>query len=202
MKDGPIDISTIKIGFPNAGKYSENDPLFIEELRLLVEELSTPGRIREACVHETGHLIFFRSLGKFLKIPPNKFCFVCPYVAYELNRHNQHEFHHAVAATSVPFDEDNLDYTDELLKMLANACFAGGVFAHELIKGSLRGDAGDFIKFHNYYNSAIIDMGQPELLESQLIERAIERVTLKLQNTAFRKQALTKADELETYYFS
>jgi hypothetical protein len=132
--DGPIDVSRIKIEFPNAGEYSNDDPRFVEELRLLREELAIPGEIKKACIHETGHLAYFRLLGLSLNISPDEFRFVPPSVTYGLNENNQYEFDHFIAATSVPFNADSLDYTDENLAMLAKACFAGGLFVHEFVK--------------------------------------------------------------------
>jgi hypothetical protein len=48
-----IDASKIRIEFPDAGKYDDKGPRFLEELRLLREELSRPGAIKAACIHET-----------------------------------------------------------------------------------------------------------------------------------------------------
>ena len=197
----PIDLSKIKIEFPDAGKYSEEDPNFKEELRLLRKELAIPGAIKAACVHEVGHLTYFRLLGKALSILPNEFWIVGPAVTYTLNAKYQYEFDHRVAATRTPFNKDNLDYTDDTLLMLANACFAGGVFSHELANGALKGDKEDRKRFHLYYDSAIKQKGQPELLESELEAGAIRAVTYDLQNVTARRQVLIDANQIGAKYF-
>jgi hypothetical protein len=198
MNDGPIDVLKIRVEFPNKGQYNENDPRFLEELRLLREELSVPGTIKAACIHETGHLKHFRLLGRSLQISPDKFWFIGPRVTYGLNRRYQFEFDHDVAATRTPFDKDSLDLTDETLQLLANACYAGGVYTSELAKGSLTGDTMDIIQFHAYYDSAIKQRGgQPELLESELIDIAIRVVTDELQDANIRDEGLRSADLLD-----
>ena len=198
----PIDVSKIAIRFPNAGEYSDDDPRFLKELQLLREELSEPNKIKISCIHEVGHLSYFRWLGIDLNIPPDKFRFVGPSVTYGLNKKHECEFDHFVAATEVPFQEDDLDYNDERLLMLAKACFAGGVFVHKLANGSLRGDKDDRKKFHSYYNSAIKQLGQMDVLESQLKKRAIRAVTDDLKTAAIRKQALASAGQLAAEHFS
>ena len=197
------DITKIKIDFPNAGAYDEKDPLFIEELKLLVAELSVEGTIRACCVHEIGHLLYFKLLGVTLGFSPDEFQFVFPYVSYGFNRRTlRFEFDHAVAATKTPFNEDTLVYTDETLFGLAKACFAGGVFINEFAKGLSKGDGDDFVRFHRYYVSAIKQRGQMEVLESQLKARAIFAVTDDMQNAKTRESVLLTADQIEHKYLS
>ena len=179
----------------------QNDPRFLEEVKSLRDELSVPGAIKAACIHEVGHLIYFRLLGESLNIPPNLFCFVGPSVTFEPNKNTANPFDHFIAATGTPFGADDLDYTDKTLLNLAKACFAGGVFAQVLTTGSLRGDDDDRRRFHRYYDKAIKQRGQMDVLESQLRLKAIEAVTGDLKNAALKEQALIEANQLETVFF-
>jgi len=198
----PIDVSKIRIEFPDAGKYDERDPLFLDELSLLREELSAPDAIRIICIHETGHLTYFREMGKPLNISPDKFRFVRPSVTYGPNKKQEYQFDHFVSAVETPFRKTDLDYINETLINLARACFAGAVFIDELAKGALNGSLIDRRMFHCYYNQAIRQqLGQLDFLESQLEAQAIAKVTRDLQDPANKTAALANAEELEDKYF-
>jgi hypothetical protein len=191
-----------KINTTGVPSDKQNDQRFVEELKLLEKELSVPGATRAICVHEAGHLIYFRLLGESLNIPPERFCFVGPSITYDSSIETDNPFGHFVAATGTPFDETDLDYTDEILLKLSKACFAGGVSTHELEKGSLRGDTSDYVKFHRYYKQAIKQRGQMEILESALTENAIALVTADLQSATIRDQIRSIANYLEAEHFS
>ena len=196
------DVSKIKIDFPNTGQYNEDDPRFIEELGLLHADLSVPGAIKRACIHEVGHLPYARMFGALSHFAPEEFWFLGPAVTYCLNRNNEYEFDHYVAATRLPFTSDDLDYADDKLLALAKACFAGGVFVHELDEPSRRGDIDDVKKFHRYYKSALKQRGQMDRLESTLKKLAIDAVTFDLRPEVVRQTALAQANYFETEYFS
>jgi hypothetical protein len=197
-----VDISKITIDYPNAGEYTNDDPRFIEELRLLHVDLAVPGAIKRACIHEVGHLLYARMFSAISKFAPEEFWFLGPAVTYGLIQTNEYQFDHYVAATRLPFTPDDLNYTDEKLLALAKACFAGGVFVHELDEPSRRGDIDDVRKFHRYYKSAIKKRGQMGRLESTLKRLATAAVTSDLRHEAVREKALTHANYLETKYFS
>jgi hypothetical protein len=193
-----IDLSKIRIDFPTAIPYDKSDPCFLEHLRMLLEDLSVPNALRAACVHEAGHLTYFRLLGATLNYPPSEFKFVRPYVSYDLNKNTyKYEFDHAVAATTTPFNKDTFPYTAERLVGLAKACFAGGVVTNEFAKGSSRGDGVDRIRFHGYYKGAIKRCGAPDKQEAQLEAEAIIAVTADLQDSEIRKRVLALADQCE-----
>jgi hypothetical protein len=180
-----------------------SDPRLLDEFRLLCEELATPGEIKKACIHEVGHLFYFRLLGLSLNIASDEFWFVGPTVTCDLNTKQEFEFDHFIAATRTPFREDELDYTDETLIGLAKACVAGGVFtSYKSPNATLVGDAGDRKKFHRYYNAAIKKRGQMDVLESQLKQRAIDQVTADLLNPMVWEQALVESDQIEVEHFS
>ena len=133
---------------------------------------------------------------------PDEFEFIGPTVTYGLNEKYEYEFDHFIAGTKTPFNEDDLDYTDETLLMLANACFAGGAFVRKLMKRRLGGDKDDRKRFHRYYDRAIKHRGQPALRESQLRKIAMRSVFVDLRSTPFREQVLIKARQLDAEHFS
>lgn len=198
-----IDLSKIRIDFPRDKDYAQDDPCFLEHFRLLCEELSAPNAIRAACFHEAGHLIYFRRLGATLNYSPDEFQFIRPNVSYRWNKQTLRcEFSHAIAETRTPFNKENIGYTDETLRGLAKACFAGGVFTDEFARGSARGDGDDHCRFHCYYVSAIKQRGVMQILETQLRDQAIIAIIADLRDAQNRKDALTLADQLELRCFS
>lgn len=136
----PIDLSRIRIDFPAAKPYDKNDPCFLKHLRMLFEGLSVPNALKAACIHEAGHLTYFRLLGATLNYAPDEFKFLGPHVRYDFNKTTlRYEFDHAIAATQTPFNKDTFPYSNGTLLGLAKACFAGAVFTNQFAKRVITG---------------------------------------------------------------
>jgi hypothetical protein len=192
--------SSLRIDILEHEPFDKNDACFLEHLNALKEELLVPGAIRAACIHEAGHILYFRVLAATLGCAGDKIQFVRPYVSYGRNRDTfQLEFDHAIAATSTSFEADAFDdYPDATLLGLAKASFAGGVFVEEIAGTEWRrGDNDDARKFHRHYNDAIRVRGTLDILESDFKTEAIKEVTKDVQKETIRSGVLILANQFE-----
>jgi hypothetical protein len=97
---------------------------FKEKFRLLQEQLNASGTIDHVCLHEAGHLVYFRRA----KIPTEKYGPTIEYLGGD--------FISCLAAIGTPTINEFTIYTLELLDDLARAGVAANLFGDEFLKES------------------------------------------------------------------
>jgi hypothetical protein len=116
----------------------QTDPKYLQELRKLEEKLNDPREIEKACVHETGHLLYFARVGvtkTYIQVPR-----IFP-------KGEQFDYHMAAVGT----ERQQISATNaRRLILVARAIAAGGVFLQELKGVQNGGDNDDYTNFVEY----------------------------------------------------
>jgi hypothetical protein len=105
------------------------DPDFRRKYERLQKELADPLRVINICIHESGHLIYYRRA----RLPAIKL--QGPAVSYDPLAL---QFEHSAACVEIGVDWGKTNYD-----AVAKGAAAGGVFTAEIAKQSYCGDAND-----------------------------------------------------------
>jgi hypothetical protein len=161
--------------------------------------LSLENKIKNLCLHETGHLMFFEPIRELMgpNIPELKF--VGPTIVHNVLTG---KFEPTFAAVETPFHAYSLVYTDEVLDWLALGAVSGGVFLQDLRHETDGGDDVDRDIFHMHFLKARGQGITPKLSEDQMWNDAKDKVRRHLQNDAFKRSVLKMANDLEIEHFS
>jgi hypothetical protein len=103
-------------------------PDFAEAYQKVQQDLSMPRKIKAVCIHEAGHLIYFRKVGlKTILYPPS--------IEYS---HNYQQFIHFLPAIGTPEIYERTIYGEELLAGLAKGSVAARVFVDTFLNNPRR----------------------------------------------------------------
>jgi hypothetical protein len=100
------------------------DKRFLDKLRVIQEQLNAPGKIDHTCLHEAGHLVYFRRA----KIQADKYG---PAIEYS---EEKKDFLSCLAAIDTPTINEFTIYTLKLLADLAKAGVAANLLGDEFLK--------------------------------------------------------------------
>jgi len=112
------------ITLDNITEERARDERFLEKFRGIQEQLNAAGRIDHVCLHEAGHLVYFRRA----KIQADKYG---PAIEYSEMKKG---FVSCLAAIGTPTINESTNYTLKLLDDLANAGVAANLFGDDFLK--------------------------------------------------------------------
>jgi hypothetical protein len=158
-----IDISRVPV--------DRRDDEFQSKYRRLQREIADPVMVKNICIHESGHWIYFKRAGI------KNFTFAGPTIFID-----EHGFQWFSAQVGARLQESNNIYA------LAKGAAAGGVFTDKIACQAYRGDATDFAVFKDILSPTHLAM-TGETAE-QLWEQgklAVEH-DLQVADDAFREE--------------
>jgi hypothetical protein len=167
------------------------DPRYRTALENLTKMLESEKDLDIFCAHEAGHLTYFLKMG----LLESELAFHGPTIYYNFEIADFIFYPCAVLKPKKPFQ------TEAGLKLIAQACVAGGVFEKELEGSSNLGDKADRQLFHSFYAVALIEGVIPTQTEQEMWERAQDEVRRELMGESNLTAARERAKQIKTRCF-
>ena len=180
-----------------------DDPECRDACSSVLKELATPGDIEAVCFHEVGHYVESVALGLIVGFEEKDIRFHGPRVIFH-PEYQTERFEPCPGSIGTPYNAKQTPFTVKIVKQLANAAVAGGVYACKFANRPRKGVWGDRRAFYDYYRMALKPLhAQTDFLEArEFLRRAVRFVGAELEDSAIL-QELTKqkASEYKLTYF-
>jgi hypothetical protein len=175
------------------------DENFQNKLLQVCTYLSLQNSVKNLCLHEAGHTIYFEPVRSLAGPDMPELEFVGPTIFFNSA---SGKFDYTIGAIDAPFHKYGIKYTEEILSYLAQGAVAGGVFLRELENEQDGGDSADMALFHTHFLLARDQGLMPRRNEEKMWDKAQTDVRMHLQDASFVKMVRAEAARIEAKHFS